>query len=78
MREIFSANENILLYPAEDADALRRTLCDVLEDRELCQRVAKAGGALVRARYTWTHHASELEAVFSEVLGWTPDSANGK
>ncbi len=78
MRELFSANENILLYPAEDSDALRRTLCDVLEDRELCQRVAKAGGALVRTRYTWAHHASELEAVFSEVLGGKLGGVNGK
>jgi glycosyltransferase involved in cell wall biosynthesis len=69
MRELFSAGEDILLYPAEDSDALRKILCDVLEDRELCQRVAKAGGELVKSRYTWAHHAVELEAVFSEALG---------
>jgi len=53
----------------EDHAALQTLLCDVLMDRELCQRVAKAGGALERSRYTWTHHAQELEAVFAEVLG---------
>lgn len=68
MRELFSAGNDILLYPAEDPNALRKLLCDVLEDQELCQRVAKAGGDLVRSRYTWAHHARELEAVFSEVI----------
>jgi glycosyltransferase involved in cell wall biosynthesis len=68
MRELFGAGEDILLYPAEDPNALRKLLCDVLEDDELCQRVAKAGGDLVRSRYTWAHHALELEAAFSEAL----------
>jgi glycosyltransferase involved in cell wall biosynthesis len=68
MRELFCAGSDVLLYPAEDHDTLRKILLDVLEDRELCQRVAKAGGALVRSRYTWAHHANELEAVFSEAL----------
>ncbi|MBK9266241.1 MAG: glycosyltransferase family 4 protein [Polyangiaceae bacterium] len=74
MRELFKADDEVLLYPAEDHDALHKLLCRVFEDRELCQRVAKAGGALVRSRYTWTHHAQELEAVFTEVLGGRLDS----
>jgi glycosyltransferase involved in cell wall biosynthesis len=74
MRELFSAGKDILLYPAEDSDSLRKLLCDVLEDDELCQRVAKAGGELVRSRYTWAHHAQELEAVFSEALGISTNS----
>ncbi len=68
MRELFAASEEVLLYPAEDPGALRQLLHRAFEDRELCQRVAKAGGALVKSRYTWAHHAEELEAVFSEVL----------
>ncbi len=69
MRELFDAGNDVLLYPAENPDALRKLLCDVLGDRELCQRVAKAGATLVRSRYTWAHHANELEAVLSEALG---------
>lgn len=69
MRELFRAGDDVLLYPAEDSDALRKLLCDVLEDQELCQRVAKTGGTLVKSRYTWAHHANELDAVFSEALG---------
>lgn len=68
LQELFRPRDNVLLYPAEDSDALRKLLCDVLEDGDLCQRVAKAGGALVRPRYTWAHHADELEAVFFEAL----------
>lgn len=68
MRELFRADENIFLYPPEDSNALHKLLCDVLDDRELCQRVAKAGGDLVKSRYTWAHHALELEAAFSEAL----------
>lgn len=77
MRELFRAGENVLLYPAEDPDALRKLLCDVLEDRELCQRVAKAGSELVRSRYTWAHHALELEAAFSEALEISANSRKG-
>jgi glycosyltransferase involved in cell wall biosynthesis len=68
MRELFRADDDVLLYPAEDPNALRNLLQRVLEDHELCQRVAKAGGALVRSRYTWAHHAAELEAAFSEAI----------
>lgn len=68
MRELFHADDDIILYPAEDHDALRQILHRILEDGDLCQRVAKAGGELVRSRYTWAHHAKELEAVFADVL----------
>lgn len=77
MRELFRAGDDVFLYPAEDTNALRKLLCDILEDRELCQRVAKAGGALVRSRYTWAHHADELDAVFSEVLANRPNRKTG-
>lgn len=68
MRELFCADKNIFLYPPEDFNALHKVLCDILEDDELCQRVAKAGGDLVKSRYTWDHHALELEAAFTEAL----------
>ncbi|TKD08427.1 glycosyltransferase family 4 protein [Polyangium fumosum] len=68
MRELFQADEEVLLYRAEDPDALRRTLMNVLTDAELCARVGSAGASLVRSRYTWSHHAEELEAVFDEVV----------
>ncbi|HVK63611.1 MAG TPA: glycosyltransferase family 4 protein [Polyangium sp.] len=68
MRELFQADEDVLLYRAEDPDALRQTLMNVLTDADLRARVGSAGASLVRSRYTWSHHAEELEAVFSEVV----------
>ena len=72
MRELFQADEEVLLYRAEDPVALRQTLTKVLTDADLSARVGSAGASLVRSRYTWSHHAEELEAVFSEVLRRSP------
>jgi len=68
MRELFRAGEEVLLYRAEDPDALRETLVEVLESSEVAERVGRAGESLVRSRYTWSHHAEELDRVFSEVV----------
>jgi glycosyltransferase involved in cell wall biosynthesis len=68
MRELFRDGEDVLLYRAEDPDALRQTLARVLDDREFSARVGRAGAALVHSRYTWSHHAAELERVFAEVV----------
>ncbi|MDI3290598.1 glycosyltransferase [Polyangium sp. 15x6] len=68
MRELFRADEDVLLYRAEDPDALRQTLTKVLTDGDLRARVGEAGASLVRSRYTWSHHAEELEAVFGEIV----------
>jgi len=72
MRELFRAGENVLLYKAEDAAALRMALEEVLSDDALRTRVGEAGASLVRSRYTWAHHAEELSAVFAEVVRQGP------
>ena len=68
MRSLFQAGEEVLLYPPEDAAALAAVLREALADPARAARVGEAGAALVRRRYTWGHHAEELEAVFQEVL----------
>lgn len=67
MRELFRAGEDVLLYPADDAGALAGLLGSALADPAMRARVGAAGEALVKRRYTWKHHADELDAIFREV-----------
>ncbi|EYF08404.1 glycosyltransferase family 4 protein [Chondromyces apiculatus] len=72
MRALFQPGEQVLLYPAEDVAALGAQLRALIEDPALARRVGEAGATLVHARYSWAHHAEELERVFQEVVPGEP------
>ncbi|MEK6797802.1 MAG: glycosyltransferase family 4 protein [Planctomycetota bacterium] len=57
------------LVNPEDPAALCDALLRLSADRAARERMATAGAALVRGRYTWDHAASALSAVIDGVVG---------
>ncbi|AKT39309.1 glycosyltransferase family 4 protein [Chondromyces crocatus] len=72
LRALFQPEEHVLLYPAEDARALSAQLRRLLDDPALAKKVGDGGAALVRERYSWDHHAEELERIFLEAMRREP------
>lgn len=60
---------NSLTFPAEDAPALAAALARVLDDAALRRRLAEAGVATVRERFTTARYVTELEAFLEKAVG---------
>lgn len=67
--EIVRDGETGLLVPPADAPALAAAIVALLRDRERAAALARAGQALVRARYTVDAMMEGTTAVYRELLG---------
>lgn len=67
--EIVRDGETGLLVPPADAPALAAAIVALLRDRERAAALARAGQALVRARYTLDAMMEGTTAVYRELLG---------
>ncbi|HEX7602532.1 MAG TPA: glycosyltransferase family 4 protein [Polyangiaceae bacterium] len=71
-REVARNEENALLVPARDADALTRALRRVIEDRDLRLRLGARGRAIALAEFDQRHVAEATLAVYAELLARAP------
>jgi glycosyltransferase involved in cell wall biosynthesis len=56
-----------LLVPPKNENRLAEAIVKLLEDEELTRRLSKAGGKLVKSKYTWDVVASEYEKIYEEL-----------
>ena len=59
--------ETGFLFPAEDPAALADTVCRVLGDRELAQRLGQNGRRAAETYFNWDRVVRDLRAIESEV-----------
>ena len=64
--------ENALLVPIEDADALARAIARLLDDGHLRARLAGAALDDVRRLYAWPVVARQIAGVYAGLIGKTP------
>lgn len=70
--EIVRHEESALLYKPDKPRRLAEAILRVVEDRPLGERLAAAGPALVRDRFTWQRHNEALQGVYRELLTGLP------
>ena len=68
-RELVTHNETGILFPAGDATALSRAIVSVLGDRELLERLGKAGIKYVIENKTWRETTSVYKKIYSRLPG---------
>jgi len=68
MRTLFQPDEEVILYPPENAAACSDAIAALLADPARAARVGAAGARLVRSRYTWEQHAHDLTAIFAAAV----------
>jgi glycosyltransferase involved in cell wall biosynthesis len=66
--EVVADGEAGAIVPATDAASLAESIASLLDDRERCARLGAAGIERVHDRFTWSHHARGLEALYADVL----------
>src|SRR6185503_8209742 len=67
-REIIEHDRTGLLFPCGDDGALAESIVSLLRDRPRAQRLAEAGFAHSRERFSAVRHARLVESVYTEVL----------
>ena len=67
-REIIEHDRTGLLFPCGDDGALAGSIVSLLRDRPRAQRLAEAGFAHSRERFSAVRHARLVESVYTEVL----------
>ena len=60
LREVVSPWRTGLFYKPEDSDDLAKKVCLLLEDRNLCRDMGRAGRQLVERRFNWNALATEF------------------
>ena len=68
-RELVTHNETGILFPAGDATALSRAIASVLGNRELLERLGKAGIKYVIENKTWRETTSVYKKIYSRLPG---------
>ena len=69
LREVLSADQNALLVPPGDADAMAEAVLTLARDAELRQRLGWAGRNTIDERdLTWSGNARRVTRVFEELL----------
>jgi glycosyltransferase involved in cell wall biosynthesis len=61
--------------PPDDVDALERSLCRLLRDRQLARRMGNAGRARVLSHFTWPAVVDRMSRVLAAVA--PPRAAGG-
>lgn len=69
------SGENGLLVPVEDPLVLSQTLRELLEDRDLGERLATNAFNLVRENYSWTAIAGDVLRFYDRVCDKKPESS---
>ena len=67
-RELVRDGETGFLFPAGDADALARTIDQVLARREDWPRLREQARRFVEAERTWARSVARYESVYAELL----------
>jgi phosphatidyl-myo-inositol alpha-mannosyltransferase len=63
--------QGILVHPADAPERFASALARLLDDDDLCDRMAAAGRRTALERYAWPHVAAELEAYYHHLLAGT-------
>ena len=64
------------LVPPGSSEALEIALCDLIEDPELCDRLARAGRQLVEREFDFQVRMNKMIAVYDELFD--PDQVRGQ
>ena len=67
--EVLTDRQHALLVPGGDAEALAAALAEILDARELRDRLGRAGRQLVLERYSGARLAAALEAHYARLAG---------
>lgn len=67
-REVVRENENALIVPTSDADALSAAMKKLMADPELRARLGERSHQLSR-QYTWTRVVSDYLALYRSLIG---------
>jgi glycogen(starch) synthase len=66
--EAIEHNVNGILVNPKNVNQLAYAIVEVLQDRELAQRLGKKGREVVTSRFTWQHTAKELLVAYERLL----------
>lgn len=69
VHEVLTDDENALLFPARDPDALAQKILHLINDSQKRDRIAQAGTELVRTKYNWTEFARQVSALCVQLAG---------
>jgi len=68
VHEVLTDQENAVLFPARDPEALSQRIQLLVANPELRRSIAQKGMALARSTYNWARFAEQNAEVFQEVL----------
>lgn len=78
IRRMFRHGEHVMLVPPGDANRLAEALLVLADDRDLRERLGRAGRAIVSERYTWRAHGRQLGRIFSELTARGSAASGGR
>lgn len=70
-------DETALVIPPRSVPEIERAVARLMDDPALCQRLSKAGHALIRDRFTWAINAEAVLELYREQLRMPPARAAG-
>jgi glycosyltransferase involved in cell wall biosynthesis len=66
---VLTDGENAILFPPRSPKVLAEKIDSVLDQPELCQKIAARGTELVRNHYNYDTYAAQMEAAFAAPPG---------
>ena len=67
MHEVLTDNENAVLFPPRNPEALAEKIIYLIHDSELRSAIAKKGEQLVRTKYNWEQFAHQVEQICEHI-----------